>query len=403
MKKWFSILLSAVLCLALFAPAMAAQVRSDAYSDAPATPTQENVLRIEAEIFAPEQEPQPYALATMLPTQLTVDTVSEIFDFVEVNLNPPARYFPQEVQEEIREIISGDPDILYMPEFMSLLPEIAPEQAYVQVDMHFDIDYEPGRLVVVVLGWQTEEGICWKALDAQVAKKSLIRYDIPADVLANIAGKETLFALLSVRPGSGWQTENTMIEEGSSEEEEVTPYFVFSKSFEDVTRVEDSYIIADGESDGGREGGEDCQIIIVKESEPIRKELELLQTWLADESHALMAYFDEEIVRQCALLLPKDVDANSLIAYELTNVQVVGYDEPYGDVAARFTFITPFTPEQSMVSLLGMPEEGKDTLVFTPLHTQYVDDLIEITFSSTVLPAMMQDAGLLLVISTPLE
>ena len=38
-----------------------------------------------------------------------------------------------------------------------------------------------------------------------------------------------------------------------------------------------------------------------------------------------------------------------------------------------------------------------------PLRAEIADQLIEITFSSSVLPAMMEDAGILLVFSEPID
>ena len=401
MKRWTIALLTLLLSAALCCTATAAQVHVDDYSDTPATPTQENVLEIRAEQPAAKAAEIALTLETMAPTALTVDTLSEIFDFVDIDQNPPARYFPEDVQAEIEAIIDADPDILHMPEFFSLLPQHAAPHASAIVDMRFDIDYEPGRLVVVVLGVMTEDGLLWKPLKADVVDWSLIRFEIPEDVLGAVAGHETIFALLTVRPGSGWHRENATIEQGQSEETRKEPRFVFSKSFEDVTRVEHSYMIVDGEALGGSDGGEDCQIILVEETQPIEDERLRLTEWLAGEGNALMPYFDAEINRQAALYLP-DTQLSALVAYELANVMVVGYDEPFGDVAAYFSFVTPYEAGQPMLSLLGLPQED-GTMAFTPLHTEYVDGLIEITFSSTVLPAMMKDAGMLLVLSTPME
>jgi len=79
-------------------------------------------------------------------------------------------------------------------------------------------------------------------------------------------------------------------------------------------------------------------------------------------------------------------------------VMALKYEEPYGDVTARFLFPTPFRAEKGMVALIGLPDaEGE--FHWTVLHTEVKERYTEITFSSTVLPALMETPGLLLVLS----
>ena len=51
-----------------------------------------------------------------------MDTVTEIYQFVYEQDNRPVRYFPEETQRPIEEMLAGvvDPDVLYMTEFMRL-------------------------------------------------------------------------------------------------------------------------------------------------------------------------------------------------------------------------------------------------------------------------------------------
>lgn len=384
------VLTLAVLCL--MSSAFAANVLEYAYSNAPANPTQDNVKEIRAFYLPKEQEKLPCAVAAVEPSQLTLDTLKEIFDFVDINCQPPARWFPEETRKEIEKIIDGDPDSLYMPEFMSLLPEKMQLDADVEVDMHMNIDYAPGQQMVLVLGRVTEDGLAWKALPGQNVEEGdaedIIRFMVPRDVAALYAGRETLFALLAAKPVSGEQEKEQVIRE-----EEV---FVPSKNASDIVYVVDEII--------RNLAGEpvDCKIIIVPKNQPIEKELEKMTAHFMNPEKTPIRYFDEETVQETALIL-KDTDINTLLPYEFMQVMAVDYLEPYGDVMAKFAFPTPFDAEKAVIAMIGVPDqEDKTVFHWMPLHTEK-KDYLEITFSSSVLPAMTEDAGILLVMSEPLE
>jgi len=398
MKRCIPLIL---MLLLVFTPifASATSVIEDQYSDAPGNPTQNNVLDIVAQamlmkdgVYIAEEKPLHFNLVQILPTTLTVSKLAEIFDFVNITQNPPARYFPEEVQEEIRAIIEPhdvDIDALYMPEFMSLIPQVFTKEAEVDVEMLLDMTYEPGRLVVVVLGWETAEGIEWKALDAEVPKDNTIHYVIPNEVLEKINGQETLFALLTIKPGNG---RDAWYEPSASSE------FIPSKSASNMTSIVDSGAA------GGEGIPEDCRIILVEQNHVIKGELRLIEEHVIEKELPIMSFFDTQVNYQTHLLFPEEVKNDELIAYEIACVRVVNYREPYGDVAARFTFITPYEEEQPMASLLGLVDE-EGNFVWLPLHTQLEkgETHVEITFSATILPTMMEETGLLLVLSTPLS
>lgn len=365
-------------------PALATSVVYETYSKAPANPTQDNVKEIQA-AYKPENQPEvPCSINTMEPTALTVEIIKDIFKFVDVDQQPPARYFPEETQEEIREL-AGDPDALYMPEFFSLAVEAAQLEADVAVDIHMNIDYMPGQLVVPVLGRETEEGIEWKALPAQSVDVDIIRFDIPSDVMAKYAGGEVLFALLAGLPDTGLTEKEEIIRE-----EEI---FIPSKNASNIIYVVDEVLRnVDGVP-------VDCQIIIVSPTAATEAEMEKLTAHFTDPEKKPIRYFDQETVNETALLL-KDADIDGLLPYEITQVMAVDYLEPYGDVMARMAFPTPFREDKAMVAMIGVPDKAAEgQFRWMPLHVEKVEGFLEITFSSAVLTAMMEDAGILLVMS----
>ena len=242
-------------------PALASSVQTSIYALAPANPTQDNVREIQAAYQA--ESTAPFHLITIEPTRLTVETLKDIFDFVDVDKRPPAQYFPEDVQAEMARIINDDPDRLYMPEFMSVMPESMQLDADVLVDLHMYIDYHPGQLVLPVLGHETADGIEWKPLPGEVVEQkaddNIIRFTVPADVAARYAGAETLLAILCERPGSGTDASEQIIIEQDE--------FVPSKNASDIVFVESSTVRnGDGEP-------LDCQIVIVPQTKAITTEL----------------------------------------------------------------------------------------------------------------------------------
>ncbi|MBQ7865135.1 MAG: hypothetical protein IJ350_02100 [Clostridia bacterium] len=392
MKKLMALLL-ALLMMTLPSLTLATNVQHSTYALAPANPTQENVEKLQAEYQPENQDAASCAIAVMEPTQLTVETLKAIFEFVDVDRQPPAQYFPENVQEKMARIIQGDPDRLYMPEFMSLLPEKMQLDADVQVDMHMTIDYQQGQLVLVVLGRETNVGIEWKPLPAQVIdgaeEDDIVRFVVPADVMARYAGGETLFALLAEKPGVGAGD----AQQGIPEEHEFVP----SKNASDIVFVtNDAVRNAAGET-------VDCRIIIVSRTKLIEQELERLTSYFTRPENRPIRYFDTETVNETALIL-QGTEIDSLIPYEITQVMVEDYQQPYGDVTARFLFPTPFAADKAMIALIGIPEANNpDTFCWMPLRVEKADNGIDITFSSSVLPTMMQEAALLLVMSEPIE
>ena len=387
MKKWFLWLLIAVMMLSSVC-ATAAQIGEDAYSNAPGNPTQENVISIEAGLIQADGAAVPCEITTMAPTALTVNTLAEIFDFVEIDLKPVVRYFPEEVQAEIAAIVlpkGVDPDALYMPEFMSLQTPVFPQEQPINKDVLFSIEYEPGRLVVVVLGWEGEEGVEWKALDADVLSKDTVSYIIPAELVPVLSDREILFSVLTIKPGAGG--DGTADQTGDEE-------FIPSVSIGDMTTIEDQ-TVTDGEGEPT-----DCRIVLVEPTERLAQEIAAMEEHVIVNQLPAMRYYDEEINRQAALLLPAEIAADELIPYELICVMAENYLEPYGDVVARMNFVTPFEDGQPVTVIIGLPDE-MDEMNWMPLHAEVKEGFVECTFSSSVLPEMMNQPALLVVLSTP--
>lgn len=365
-----------------------AEVVEESYTDTPANPTQDNVTEIRAVQTVPGADPEEYIILIMEPTAATVWLLGELYDFVDINQVPPVRWFPEKIQQDIRKLLDGgDPDALYIPEIFSALPQRTEQAGDVDVDMLMNIDYAPGALIVVVLGVETETGVDWFALKGDVPVDDTIHFEIPAEVIAQLAGHETLTVVFTVKPGEGWQKEESILRP--------EPTFVPSKSGSNMTYVEDKVTIS------GTGDPSDCRILIVPQTEAARQELARFTDWMTKKGKAPLDYFDDKILSEISLLLA-DTDLGTLLPYEVECVMVENYKEPYGDVMARFRFPSDFTAEKKIVTLLGMPQTDS-TFMWTVLYTTQINDPhTEITFSSTVLPAMMTQPGLMLVFSEPI-
>lgn len=370
---------------------LAADVQKTTYALVPSTPTEENVAAISAQCLPDKPNEAPCSIMVMEPGELTVNTLQQIWDFVQVHHNPPARYFPQDVQEEIARLIAGDPAQLYMPEFMSLRVEQWRQDTDMQLDMKMRIDYSRSLPLVVVLGCKTDAGIVWKALPVRMigpeGAGSVIRFTVPRETQSLFNGSEILFALLAAKPAQGDGEKDTAISE-----EEV---FVPSKNASNIIYVEKESVC--------NTAGEvvDCQIFIVSGTKDTARELEKMTAYFIQPENTPIRYFDEETVRQTALMLD---GVDTLLPYEVTQVMVKGYQESFGDVIAKFIFPTPFQEGKAIIAQIGVPD-AQDPAVFhwLPLRTEKKGNQIEITFRSTVLPTMMEKAALLLVMSEPIE
>lgn len=361
MKKWFGLVLALVMTLVCAAGAFAAAVGA---------PTQDNVAAIEAKAVQAEGEEQAYELATMEATDDTVNALLEIIAYTESNGAPVARYFPEDVQKEIEAIAAAkgvDPETLNLSEFMSLSAPEAQAQT-VETDVIFNTEYVPGTPVIAVLGVKGEEGVQWKALDADVMVMDTVSFDIPADVASAIAGKEVLFGLLSGKPG----------------EDEAAAEFIPSISIGDMTVVEDDAAKA--------------LTIVGEPTEALKAEIEKMEEHIIAKQLPAMSFYTTEINRDVKEQLPAEYALSDLIPYEVVCVQANG--EAEGDVVTKMDFVTPYADGQMVAALVGVPAEDGE-VAWTAQDAQVKDGAVEVTFTADVLAAMKDQPALLVLMSTP--
>lgn len=386
MKRFLGILLTLAICLT--GTALAAE-----RTDAPGTPTQDVVLELRANWL--DVDLTAYDLYVMDADQLTMDTVTEIYTFVYEEDNRPVRYFPEETQRQIEEMLAGivDPDTLYMTEFMRLHAAEAEPQADLLAKMLLDVDYQPGQLVLVVLGDTSDpENLVWTPVEAQVTALGQVEFTVPQALMQEIQGEDVLLSLLTVRGGGSGS---------ASGDEDAQPEQHPSKTAEDTTQV------VNLESEDGADLAEDFRIVVVDESDVIRDELERIGRHV--QENPVCTWLPEASQSEIQLLLKDDLSRDELLVYDYLPLITENYVDTYGDVVTSFTFATPYEEGQQVVTVLGLPRTdavgADETLMTWAVQRAQVNanGEVEIVFDQLALIGMGEETGLLLVLCEPFE
>ena len=387
MMKRFALLLA--LCLLLCGAALAEE-----YTDVPGAPTQDEVLSLEAAWQDAEQTP--YALQTLVPDQLTVDTVTAAYKFVYEEKNRPVRFFPEETQRQIEALLAGraDPDALHMTELMRLHAPAAEPQTELLVKMLLDVDYQPGQLVAAVLGDTSDpEALVWTAVPAEVTALGLVEFTAPQDLMQALQNEDVIFSLLTIRPGrrGGVVTYR----------EETIHVELPSKTAYDVTRI---VKVTDENGDPLPHA---FQLLVVDETPQIQEEMKRLRAHVKEQKKPAVAWLPPEDQISVQLLLGDALEKERLVVYDYLPLITIDYVDTYGDAVAAFTFATPYAPGQAVVTALGLPKEGAaegETAMTWTVQRARVSAAgeVEIVFDQLSLSGMGEQTGLLLVLSQPL-
>lgn len=388
MKRFLGILL--MLALLLGGTAFAVEA-----TDAPGTPTQDVVLSLTANWL--DEENTPYDLEVMEPDQLAMDTVTEIYKFVFEQDNRPVRYFPEETQRQIEEMLEGivDPDALYMTEFMRLHAAEAEPETDLLAEMLVDVDYQSDQLILVVLGDTSDpENLVWTPVESRVVELGKVEFAVPQALMEELQGEDVLFSLLTVRKGARggviseeyWETEHIQLPSKTAKDSVKLAKLVSA----DGTQIED-----------------DFELLIVEESEIIIRELALIREHVKEEEQPVCTWLPDEERDEIQLLLSDGLDRDELVVYDYLPLITKNYKDTYGDVISTFTFATPYEEGQQVVTVLGLPRETPvegETLMDWAVQRAQVNENgeVEIVFDQLALIGMGEETGLLLVLCEPI-
>ena len=399
-----------IFCMALALMLLTGGAWAAVLTDAPGTPTQDRAISLEA--YWLDEDHTPYDLTLQPADQLTVDNAVDVYDFTYEQIHRPARWYPEETQIAIAEMINADPDILYMTEFMRMHAAAIEEVKYdLRGELLLDIDYQIGQLTVVVLGDTTNpEDIVWTPVESRVTKVGLVEFEVPQALMEQLQGEDVIFSLLTVRPGAG----------GTSERRETEiPEEIPSKQAENNTRIVET--VRSGET-----LEDDFKLIIVPETDLIRRELSMLRDYVVQQEQPAVTWLPQADQDRIRYHLHADTETvDSLIVSEYVPLITESYRDTDGDAIATLSFATPYEEGQIVISALGIPieeweaqtgkkytareEEGKETLLHWAVQPVIVREngRVDIVFDQMTLidmdPETGLDTGLLLILSEPPE
>lgn len=380
-----------VLGMALALTMLAASASAAVFTDAPGTPTQDRAVSLTA-VWQDEQQTV-YDLKDMPADQLTMNTATDVYDFVYEQGNRPVRWYPEDTQKAIEAMVSVNPDVLYMTEFMRLHAAEAEATSELDATMTLKIDYQPGQLTVVVLGDTSDpENIVWTPVESQVTETGVVTFQIPAELMNQLQGEDLLFSLLTVRQGSRGTT--TVV---TTEVPDVLP----SKQAEDTTRIVETV------TENGTAKPDDFELEIVPETSLIQRELELLGQYVTEQQQPALSWLPEEDQNRVRYLL--GTDGNDLIVSDYVSLITRDFRPTDGDAVGSLSFATPYQEGQTIVTALGLPKESSSTSDSSKSQMDWIvqpatvraNGVVDVVFDQLALIDMDTETGLLLMLSVP--
>ena len=392
MKRLLSLLLC-FLMTALCCGAAAESLVDNDYTDVPTVMTQDSV----AEFFANED----CTAETLQPDEESVALLDRVYRFVWEEKNRPARYYDEATQQKIAELAGCDIDLLHMTEAMRIQLTGAPEGT-VTATMRLDVEYYVDQLIIVVLGIPQGDGeYRWFPYRGRVETLGEIKWDIPVEDWNQLCQQPISFHVLTDRigPRGGriW---------GYEEYYEQTPPS-FSKDSGDVYGIRWWY------DEWGEPIRDDFRVWLVDLTLPMQAEVLRIGEHVA-AGKPILDYFPAERKAEAILMLPVNVDPDTLIAYDVIALMDEGYKDTYGDVNVEILFATAYDPAKAMIILAGFANEDDPQAPFVewyvlrakalePTLGQDKADSVEIGLKQLFLPDMEQKPLMLVVISQPLE
>ncbi len=389
MKRKIVTLLVALLLLASVCTCAAeSEILGGEFTDMANTSTEDVVLRFDAAWH--DGEGSVCDLNVLLPDQLTVDTDIAIFKFVVEGNNPPARYFPDETQRQIAEIVGEDAvDALYMTEFMRMHAVMSEVHGDVGTSMLVNVDYRPGETVLVVLADTSDpDNLVWTALPAEVTALCQIEFVIPEELMKQFMGEDLIYSLLTLSPGKARYRKD----EETRPVERPLPSIGIENTVEVISVTTIS----------GFEDARTFELAIVRETSEQVQELNSLREYVMEEGRSVVSWFPKQVQNEIDLLLDDSVDIDALVIYDYLSIYSIDYTDTFGDVLVTFSFATPYQEGDKIVTVLGLPhaKQGVGTQMDWNVQIARVESegVVNIAFGQMQLIEMLEEPGLLMLL-----
>ncbi|MBQ7850809.1 MAG: hypothetical protein IJ343_13875 [Clostridia bacterium] len=392
MKRTMMILL-ALFVILLTLPAAAQSLVDNDYTDVSTAMTQDSVLEIGATEGCSAQ--------VLQPDDRFMALLDDIYRFVWLQKNRPARYYDEATQQKITELIGGvNIDVLHLTEAMSMQLDGETEKS-VTVRMLMDVDYRVGQLIVAVLGLPQEDGsYLWYPYRGRVESVGEIKWDIPAEEWEALCGRPISLHILSDRLGAAGQ--RLWHEEAYTERIDV-----FSKDSSDVNQTRRWY------TESGAPIADDFAVWLADLTKPMNEEIVRLGGHVMNGDQ-ILDYMPEERRAEALLMLPEDIDPATLIPYDIIAVRCDNYKDSYGDVNVVIIFGTDYDADKAMIILGGFPIGAAEEAPFMEwyvLRTEALEveegaedeNAVLIGLKQLNLSRMMDEPMMLVVISEPVD
>lgn len=120
--------------------------------------------------------------------------------------------------------------------------------------------------------------------------------------------------------------------------------------------------------------------------------------FLADTKSAPIQYFGDDALAQAAQMMPEGTDLTSMALNEFFAVSIDGYNATFGNVTAKFTFASAYTPGQGMLAMVGLP--GADQVTWYPMQAVCDEDgVVAIRLTGDVLAQSQQGEAIIAILS----
>ncbi|MBQ6716818.1 MAG: hypothetical protein IJN21_09900 [Clostridia bacterium] len=383
----------------LIAPSYSEALVDSAYIDVPAQMTQDAVAQIAANHSC--------QVEALEPDEASIQLLNDIYDFVWKEKYRPVEYYDEVTQDKIDALLEGvSARDFHMTEAMrlQLTGEPGNHVESVRTVMRLNVEYYIGQLVVVVLGIPQENGeYVWYPYRGYVATIGEIRWDMPNEEWDALSAQPVSFHVLTnrigARGGKIWHEERI---------QEVTPPS-FSKEGSDIITIHRWY------DEWNQTIKDDFSVWLVDLTHPMHEEVQRIGKHLAKDQ-AIFEYFPEDRREEAKLLLPEELDYDTLVAYDVIALRDKNYKDTYGDVNVKITFGTVYNPEKAVIIFAGFPvEETEDANIEQTRIEWYVlraqalgadeelTDVVEIALKQLFLDDMEKEPIMLVVLSEPLE
>ena len=225
-----------------------------------------------------------------------------------------------------------------------------------------------------------------------MTQTGVVEMTITQTLMAQLAGKDVLFTLLTVREGM-----RTVVTVETTEIPQVLP----SKQAGDGTRVVKTT------TKEGTVLPDNFELVIVPETEEIRREVALLGQYVTENKQSALSWLPQEDQNRVRCLLGTETDA--LIVSDYVPLITRDFQPTDGDAVGSLVFVTPYQEGQRIVTALGIPRQDALTENETQMHWAVQpavvreNGVVDIVFDQLALIDMGEETGLLLMFCEPAQ